>query len=71
MTKYELPSEVYRGMIRVALVVSVPALVVSNLGFLYADSVYAAIAIMMIAALVIAFGWYRRGYLNTEEWGDH
>lgn len=71
MTEYELPSEVYRGMIRVALVVSVPALIVSNLGFLYADSVYVAIAIMMIAALGIAFGWYRLGYLNTDEWDEY
>ncbi len=71
MTDYRLPSEVYRGMIRVALAVSVPALFVSNLGFLYADSASVAIAIMMVAVLGIAFGWYKLGYLNTDKWDEY
>jgi hypothetical protein len=68
MSKYELPGEVYRGMVQTALIFSVPALVASNVGFLYADSAYAAIGVMLVAFSGIALVWYRRGYLNTDEW---
>ena len=57
--------------VRVALVVSVPALFFSNLGFLYAGSASVAIAIMLTAALGIGLGWYKLGYLNTDEWDKY
>jgi hypothetical protein len=68
MSEYELPGEVYRGMVQTALAFSVPALVASNVGFLYADSAYAAIAVMAVALSGMALVWYRRGYLSPDEW---
>jgi hypothetical protein len=70
MTENELPEEVRRGMVRVALLVGVPALVVSTAAFLYTEDPYVPVAIMVIAATAMAYEWYDRGYFHEDEWDD-
>ncbi|MFP4175368.1 MAG: hypothetical protein ACLFSW_06290 [Halobacteriales archaeon] len=66
----ELPEEVRRGMVRVAVFVGVPAVVVSTAAFLYTEDPYVPVAVMVIASAAMAYEWYDRGYLNEDEWDD-
>lgn len=66
----ELPDEVRRGMVRVALVVGLPAVVVSAVGFLYTNNPYLPVAVMIIASFGMFVEWYKRGYFDEEEWEE-
>jgi hypothetical protein len=70
MTEDELPEEVRRGMLRVAVFVGVPAVIISTAGFLYTDDPYLPVAVMVLASVGMAFEWYKRGYFHPDEWDD-
>jgi hypothetical protein len=70
MTEDELPEEVRRGMVRVAVLVGVPAVIISTAGFLYTDDPYLPVAVMVLASVGMAFEWYKRGYFHPDEWDD-
>ena len=70
MTENELPDEIRRGMVRVAVLVGFPAVVVATAGFLYTDNVYLPVTVMVIASAAMAFEWYKRGYFHPDEWDD-
>lgn len=69
MSEKELPEEVRKGMIRVALFVGLPAVVVSAVGFLYTNNPYLPVAVMVIASFGMFVEWYKRGYFD-EEWEE-
>jgi hypothetical protein len=70
MSEGELPEEVRRGMVRVAVLVGVPAVIISTAGFLYTDDPYLPVAVMVLASVGMAFEWYKRGYFHPDEWDD-
>jgi hypothetical protein len=70
MSEGELPEEVRRGMLRVAVFVGLPAVIISTAGFLYTDDPYLPVAVMVLASVGMAFEWYKRGYFHPDEWDD-
>lgn len=70
MSENELPEEVRRGMVRIAVLVGVPALIVSTAGFLYTDNPYLPVAVMVIASFGMFVEWYKRGYFHPDERDD-
>ncbi len=70
MPQQELPKEVRRGMVRVAFLVGVPAVLVGTAGLLYTDNPYVPVAVMVIASVGMAYEWYDRGYFDPDEWDD-
>jgi hypothetical protein len=70
MTENELPEEIRRGMVRVAFLVGVPAVIFSTAVFLYTNNPYFPVVVMVIASAAMAFEWYKRGYFHPDEWDD-
>lgn len=70
MSENELPEEVRRGMVRIAVLVGVPAVVVSTVGFLYTNNPYLPVAVMVLASFGMFVEWYKRGYFDEDEWEE-
>lgn len=70
MSENELPEGVRRGMVRLAVIVGVPALVLSTAGFLYTNNPYLPVAVMALASVGMAVEWYKRGYFHPNKWDD-
>ena len=66
----ELPDEVRKGMIRVAVLVGLPAVVVSTALFLQTNDPYIPVLVMVLASFGIFVEWYRRGYFDEDEWEE-
>jgi hypothetical protein len=70
MPQEDLPQEVRRGMVHVALLVGIPAVLVGTAGVLYTDNPYISVAVMVTASVGMAYERYDRGYFNPDEWDD-
>ena len=70
MSENELPEEVRRGVVRVALFVGLPAVVASTALFLYTNNPYIPVSVMILASFGMFVEWYKRGYFDEDEWEE-